>query len=332
MSILRRDLEFRSLKTTLALMENINPDTLPLVQVLPFFLLALLIYGLAEFAFVHYRLRRAKTGEYGMAVKGLGFTMLAGLGMGLLLGPVTKLLFAVWGASLSPFDAGLSPLGWVYGFFIYEMSYWLQHWLAHKVRLLWCLHSPHHAPRSMNIFVGFNHSFLETLLYMPFTLGFIPALLGVDPAIIAVLTFIDVVWGNILHVSDNVVSRRWGVLERFMQTPSYHRVHHAQNVRYMDTNYNSITLLGDWLMGTLQPLKEREPVEFGITRPVNTSSFLDVHFGEFLLLWRDLKKADSLSQGFSYLFRPPGWAPQGEQQTASARKHRALNAPQMTDA
>lgn len=310
-------------------MENINPDTLPLTQLLPLFMLALLLYGVAEFFFVHYRLRRAKLGEYGMAIKGLGFTALTGLLMGLLFGPVTKLLFAVWGASLSPFDAGLSPAGWIYGFFIYEMSYWLQHWLAHKVRLLWCLHSPHHAPRSINMFVGFNHSFLETLLYMPFTLGFIPALLGVHPAIIAVLTFIDVVWGNILHVSDNVVGRRWGVLERFMQTPSYHRVHHAQNVRYMDTNYNSITLLGDWLMGTLQPLEDSEPVEFGITRPVNTSSFLDVHFGEFVLLWRDLKKASSLSQCTRYLFGPPGWTPQGEQQTASARKRRAIDATEV---
>lgn len=65
----------------------------------------------------------------------------------------------------------------------------------------------------MNTFVGFNHSFLEILLYMPFTLGFIPALLGVHPAVIAALTFVDVVWGNVLHVSDNVVSRRWGFLE-----------------------------------------------------------------------------------------------------------------------
>jgi sterol desaturase/sphingolipid hydroxylase (fatty acid hydroxylase superfamily) len=304
-------------------MENISLDSLPLMEVLPLFLLVLFVYGIAEFSFMHFRQRKAKLGEYGMSLKGLGFTALIGALIDLLIGPFSKLLLAVWGASLSPFDAGLSPIGWVYGFFIYEMCYWLQHWLAHKVRLLWCLHSPHHAPGSINMFVGFNHSFLETLFYMPFTLGFIPALLGVHPAVIAVLTFVDIVWGNIIHVSDNVVGRRWGFIERFMQTPSYHRVHHAQNVRYMDTNYNSITLLGDWLMGTLQRLDDREPVEFGITRDVNTASFKDVHFGDFVLLWRDLRNARNIAELVGYLLRPPGWKPEGEQQTATARKRRA---------
>jgi sterol desaturase/sphingolipid hydroxylase (fatty acid hydroxylase superfamily) len=304
-------------------METLTLDSLPLVNILPLFLLALLVYGAAEFSYIHFRQHRAKLGEYGMSLKGLGFTMLVGALIEFLIGPFSKLLLALWGASFSLFDAGLSPIGWIYGFLMYEMCYWLQHWSAHKVRLLWCLHSPHHAPRSMNMFVGFNHSFLETLFYMPFTLGFIPAVLGVDPVVIAVLTFVDVVWGNILHVSDNVVARRWGWLERFMQTPSYHRVHHARNVRYMDTNYNSITLLGDWLMGTLQPLDEKEPVDFGITRNVDTASFRDVHFGEFAMLWRDLRKARNFREVINYLVRPPGWKPEGEQQTATALKQRA---------
>jgi sterol desaturase/sphingolipid hydroxylase (fatty acid hydroxylase superfamily) len=305
-------------------MDTMTLDSLPLTEVLPLFLAVLFAYAVAEFAYVHFSQRKAKPGEYGMSLKGLGFTMLAGGSIELFVGPLSKLLLALWGANFSLFDAGLGPLGWIYGLLVYEMCYWLQHWLAHKVRLLWCLHSPHHAPQSMNMFVGFNHSFLETLFYMPFTLGFVPAVLGVHPAVIAVLTFVDIIWGNTIHVSDNVVARRWGLLERFMQTPSYHRVHHARNTRYMDTNYNSITLLGDWLMGTLQPLDDREPVEFGITRDVNTASFLDVHFGEFALLWRDLCSARSTREVLSYMLRPPGWSPEGKQHTAAARKLRAL--------
>jgi sterol desaturase/sphingolipid hydroxylase (fatty acid hydroxylase superfamily) len=127
-------------------MEDFSTDALPLAGLLPFFLLALFLYGIAEFAYVHFRLHRAKLGEYGMSLKGLGFTLLVGVLVEMLVGPLSTLLLALWGAALSPFDAGLSPLGWVYGFLVYELCYWLQHWLAHKVRLLWCLHSPHHAP------------------------------------------------------------------------------------------------------------------------------------------------------------------------------------------
>lgn len=301
-------------------MEATTQTPLPLETVLPIFFLAVLAYGIAEFLWVHFKQRQANLGEYGMSVKGMGFGILAGVVITVAYGPVTKVLLSFWGASFSPFNAGLGPLGWLYGFVIYEMAYWVQHWLAHKVRLLWCLHSPHHAPNSINMFVGFNHSFLETIFYMPFMLGFVPALLGVDPAVIAVFTFIDIIWGNLLHMSDKVATRRWGILERFMQTPSYHRVHHAQNVRYMDTNYNSITLLGDWLMGTLQKLDDAEPVRFGITREVNTASFWDVHFGEFVLLWRDVRSAPSFAAGLGYLFHAPGWQPDGELKTAAALK------------
>lgn len=307
-------------------MDEATLAAVPTEQMLPWLLLGLFLYGLAELAFVHYRLRGARLGEYGMAAKGLGFNTLIGILITVVAGPLNKTLLALWGASLSPFDAGLGIVGWAYGFFVYEMMYWLQHWLAHKVRLLWCLHSPHHAPNAMHMFVGFNHSFLETIFYMPFMLGFVTALLGVHPIVVVVITFIDIAWGNFLHVSDRVVTRRLGPLERFMQTPSYHRVHHAQNVRYMDTNYNSITLLGDWLMGTLQPLDDAEPVRYGITRHVNTASFMDVHFGEFILLGRDLASARSPREFFGYLFKAPGWRPSGEQQTAAARKQRLLDA------
>jgi alkylglycerol monooxygenase len=116
--------------------------------------------------------------------------------------------------------------------------------------------------------VGFNHSPLESVFYLPLTLGLPCALLGVHPLVIAGVSLVDVVWGNLLHISDHVVSGRYGVLERVLETPSYHRVHHAQNVRYMDMNYNTITLLWDWLMGTLEPLDDTEPVVYGITRYV----------------------------------------------------------------
>lgn len=303
-------------------MDKFIGQTLPFDSVLPWLMLVLFSYALLELAYVHFYRKEARLGEYGMSTKGLGFNILVGIFIGTVWGPFSKTLLALWGASLTPVHAGLSPLACIYGFLIYELSYWLQHWLAHKVRLLWCLHSPHHAPGAMHIFVGFNHSFLESIFYMPLMTGLVPALLGVDPVFIAVFSFIDVMWGNFLHVSDKVVTRRLGFLERFVQTPSYHRVHHAQNVRYMDTNYNSITLFGDWLMGTLQPLEDDEPVRYGITREVNTSSFWDVHFGEFRLLWQDIYKAKGVRAKVGYLLRAPGWSPAGEQHTAAALKLR----------
>ncbi len=305
-------------------MDPSTTQALAISDAISLLFIALLAYGIAEGSYVHLRRHAARLAEYRMMGVGLGVTALAFACVILLLGPFSATVVALWASRFALWDAGLGPFGWVYGLIVYEFAYWMMHWGGHKVRLLWCVHSPHHAPESMNMFVGFNHSFLESVFYLPLTLGLPCALLGVHPLVVAGVALLDAVWGNLLHVSDNVVVHRYGVLERFLQTPSYHRVHHGQNVRYMDTNYNSITLLWDWLLGTLQPLDDAEPVVYGITRDVDTSSFLDVHFGEFVLLWRDMRKAPTWRAAISYLFKAPGWSPSGEQETVAVRKQRLL--------
>jgi len=158
--------------------------------------------------------------------------------------------------------------------------------------------------------VGFNHFFFESLVYMPFVLGFFPAMLGVHPALLAIISTIDVVWGNFLHISDGVVRFRYGPLERFLQTPSYHRVHHAQNLRYMDMNYTSITLFWDWFFGTLEKLRDDEPVRYGVTREVDTGSF---------------RVASSMGERLQLLVRPPGWKLGDDSQTVAAKKASLLS-------
>lgn len=221
------------------------------------------------------------------------------------------------------FDAGHGVFGLLYGLVVYEFFYWLQHWLAHKVRLLWCIHSPHHAPPDIHMAIGANHHFLEGLLYFPLFFGLLPAIFGVEPVVLVCLNVLDMVWGSFLHVSPEFVREgRYGLIRRFMQTPAHHRVHHGKNPRYIDRNYNSITLFWDWVFGTLEPLDDAESVEFGITRPVQAGSYWDVHFGEFVALFRDMRSAQSLFEAGSYLIKPPGWAPGDDRQTARAIRAR----------
>ncbi|MBW1884126.1 MAG: sterol desaturase family protein [Deltaproteobacteria bacterium] len=302
------------------MMEGSATTAISIANMVSILFVGFLVCGMAEVAYVHKRLHAAKLDEYRMMGKGLGALTLAFALVMLLLGPFNTAIVALWVAPHAPVHAGYSPMGWIYGLIVYELAYWIHHWLGHKVRLFWCVHSPHHAPESMSLFVGFNHFFFESTFYAPVIIGLFSGLLGVHPVVVAGISILDMSWGNSLHVSNHVVVRRYGFLERFMQTPSYHRVHHAQNIRYMDMNYNSITLLWDWIFGTLQPLDDAEPVIYGITRDVDTSSFWDVHFGEFRLLWRDMRRAPSLRAAISYLVMPPGWSHTGHQQTVAELK------------
>ncbi|MCX2979294.1 sterol desaturase family protein [Halieaceae bacterium IMCC14734] len=226
---------------------------------------------------------------------------------------------ALAGHSLAPISLEHSWYMWIIGLLIYEFWYWVQHFLAHKVRLLWCLHSPHHAPDNISMVVGYNHHLLE-VPYMAFFLGFMPAVCGVPVEIIIAINVIDAFWGSLLHISPRVVSKRYGPLEHFLQTPSYHRVHHAKNPMYMDTNYNSMTLFWDWAMGTLQPLRDEEPVQYGITRDVDVESWRDVQLGEMALLWRDIQQAPGLGNKLRYMLMPPGWSHTGNHNMASTQK------------
>lgn len=290
-------------------------------------LAALLLYVPIELLVLHFRRRTLRLTEARTALLGLATLGAVLAGITRFWGAFGVALLATVAAGVSPLDSlGLGPVGWLYGWLVYEFWYWVQHWGAHKVRLLWCIHSPHHAPRSLHMLIGANHHFLESVFYMPFFAGFLPALMGVDPLVCIAINVVDSIWGSLLHISDDLVPRgRYGVLGLGFQTPSHHRVHHAKNVRYLDRNYCSITLFWDWALGTLEPLRHDEPPQYGITREVDTGSFWDVHFREFVLLWRDVHDAASWADRVGYLCRPPGWRPDDDSETASARR-RALAA------
>lgn len=290
----------------------------------PIFLMVL-AFAVFEMVFMDRLLGAVDRRENEMIAKGMLVT-LALSSLFIALGrPLAVGYVAVYGADLIQWQVAeaFHWYGWVIGFVVYEFCYWLQHWAGHKVRLLWCVHAPHHSPNTINMLVGFNHSFIETLVYMPLMLGLLPALLGIDPIIIICISLLDFVWGSFLHVSENLVGKRYGVLEKFMQTPSYHRAHHAKNLEYMDTNYNSITLLWDTLFATKVSLKEDNAPIYGVTSEVDTGSYINTHFGQFKKLWLDVKKAPTLNAKLGYLFMPPGWSHTGEHSTVSAQKKAA---------
>ena len=287
---------------------------------------ATIAYVLIELVVIHFRrrtlrLREARTAAFGI-LSVIGVTVLVVAAWV----PIGIALFATTGAALAPVDSfGHGPIGWLYGWLVYEFWYWVQHWAAHKVRLLWCIHSPHHAPGSLHMLIGANHHFAESVFYMPFFAGFVPALMGVDPLICLAINFVDSIWGSFLHISDDLVrDGRYGPVGRALQTPAHHRVHHGKNVRYLDRNYCSITLFWDWLLGTLEPLRDDEPADYGITREVDTGSFWDVHFGEFVLLWRDFRNASTWRDAIGYLLHAPGWRPGDDSRTADARRQALL--------
>jgi hypothetical protein len=224
----------------------------------------------------------------------------------------------------APFQSGFTWYWLIYGYIVWEFAHFIYHYLAHKVRLFWCLHSTHHAPETMNLSVTYAHFLLEAP-YADFIRTTICILAGVNPTLLFLIMFIDGTWGGFIHVGENIMKDgRMGFLKNIILTPSHHRVHHARNPIYMDTNFCNLLNIWDRVFGTLEHEKQEVPVEYGITREIDRSSFRDMYFGEIFALAKDVWKAPGIRNKFLYLIMPPGWSHTGEHKTAALARKRFL--------
>jgi sterol desaturase/sphingolipid hydroxylase (fatty acid hydroxylase superfamily) len=225
---------------------------------------------------------------------------------------------------LAPIHIPLTWYGFLVGYLIWEFSHFIYHYLAHKVRLFWCLHSTHHAPEAMNLSVTYAHFILEAP-YADFIRTTICILLGVDPVMLFAIMFVDGTWGGFIHVGENFMKdARLGFLENLILTPAHHRVHHARNPLYMDTNFCNLLNVWDRLFKTYQN-EQPIQIEYGITRKINTRNFFDVYFGELYYLAKDVLTAPGLKNKLLYIVMPPGWSHVGEHRTASVIRQEYLS-------
>lgn len=185
---------------------------------------------------------------------------------------------------------------------IADLTYYWEHRIAHRVRLLWTQHAVHHSSRDMNIITGVRFGPLEgvwsLVAYTPM------ALMGFAPEVIFAGIIIVLAYQTWLHTE---LIGRLGPLEWVLNTPSHHRVHHGCDAKYLDRNYGGILIVWDRLFGSFQA--EEETPRYGLTTDFDSPNPVRVWFSELPALWRDLRRAKGVAQMMGYLFRPPGWRP-----------------------
>jgi hypothetical protein len=92
-------------------------------------------------------------------------------------------------------------------------------------------------------------------------------------------------------------------------TPSNHRVHHAQNERYIDKNYGGILILWDRIFGTFEDESPDEPVIFGVRKPLANLNPFWANLQVYDYLWFDARKAARWRDKLAIWFRRTGWRP-----------------------
>lgn len=199
-------------------------------------------------------------------------------------------------------------LYWIALFFVQDFLFYWLHRTEHTVRMFWAVHVNHHSSEKYNFLVALRSSMIQPIYRYLF---FLPAaFFGFEPMHVMLMYAINQIYQFFLHTET---VGKLGFLEKFMVTPSHHRVHHASNLRYLDKNMGQVLIIWDKIFGTFQEeLDEDKPV-YGLTYPLKNQNFFTVWLHEWVSIGKDLKRSKF---SLKYLIKPPGWSHDGSTKTA----------------
>ena len=193
---------------------------------------------------------------------------------------------------------------WVFAFVFYDLCYYWQHRLGHTVGLFWASHSVHHQSEELNLTTALRQpatgAFTNWIFYIPM------ALCGIPMGVFLMVGVIQLFYQFWPHTR---VIGRMGVLDHWIQTPSNHRVHHAQNDVYLDRNYVGVFVIWDRLFGTFQEELEEEPCIYGVRGQLKSWNPVWANLHYYWIMLQDSWRARSWRDKLRVWNAPPGWRP-----------------------
>jgi sterol desaturase/sphingolipid hydroxylase (fatty acid hydroxylase superfamily) len=203
------------------------------------------------------------------------------------------------------FDASATGIVlWVIAALAWDFCYYWFHRFSHEISVLWAAHAVHHQSEDYNLSTALRQTSTGFLFGWIFYLPLF--LIGFPLEVLITVSAINLIYQFWVHTQ---MVRRLGVLDRILVTPSNHRVHHAQNERYIDKNYGGMLILWDRFFGTFQDEQEDEPVVFGVRKPLaNWNPFwANLQVYDYLLF--DARNTARWRDKIGIWFRRTGWRP-----------------------
>lgn len=198
-------------------------------------------------------------------------------------------------------------LNWATGALLWvllDLCYYWFHRISHRVRWFWCAHVTHHSSERMNFSTAMRQN--ATNIFNGGWLFYVPlAFVGFNPVWIGVCYALSLVYQFFIHTT--LVGKLHPALEYVFNTPNHHRVHHGRNPGYVDTNYGGVFIVFDRMFGTFAAERADQPIAYGITRPVHTTSLIVSWTHEYVDMVRDMLKPGSLIERLKPLWMPPEW-------------------------
>lgn len=201
-------------------------------------------------------------------------------------------------------DIPLNAFTGVVLFFATDLCFYWMHRADHRVRWFWCAHVTHHSSERMNFSTAMRQN--ATNIFNAGWLFYVPlAFIGFNPVWIGVCFALSLVYQFFIHTT--LVTKLHPAIEAVMNTPNHHRVHHASNPGYIDTNYAGVFIIWDRLFGTFVEERADQPIRYGITRQRPTNGLVVAWTHEYVDMFRDMLMPGTLSARLKHLWMPPEW-------------------------
>ena len=215
---------------------------------------------------------------------------------------------------ISPLRDVVGRQWWAWGllFLLDDVTYYWFHRLNHQVRIMWAGHVNHHSAVRMHYATalrqGVGERFHKYFFWAPL------ALLGFDALMIFMMMSINLFYQFWTHTET--IRRLPRPIEWLFNSPSHHRVHHASNIRYLDTNHAGVLILWYRLFGSYAEELDAEPPIYGLTENLESQRPVNVLMHEYRAIWRDVKRAPRWQDKLRYIFWAPGWSHDGPDKRA----------------
>lgn len=198
------------------------------------------------------------------------------------------------------FDIKESFLVWVLLFLVTDFIWYWYHRFAHEINAFWAAHVVHHQSEDFNYTVSARITVFQAVIRSLFW-AVLP-LLGFPPLMISILLLVHGIYPFFIHTQ---ALGKWGWFEKILVTPTHHGIHHASNPEYLDKNYGDVLIIWDKLFGTFAEENKNIKITYGLTKPLESHSFLWQHFHFMLEILLNFYYARGFKQKWRTLFGKP---------------------------
>lgn len=217
---------------------------------------------------------------------------------GAIFGFVTS-YFYIWIYEIAPFKMPMETVwAWAILLFVDDFAYYWFHRFSHEIRFFWNFHVVHHSSNKYNLSVAVRQSWFSGIAHWIFYLP--AALLGFPLWAFVTMHGLNLIYQFWIHT--NLIGKL-GFLEKVLNTPSHHRVHHGADDEYLDRNYAGIFIIWDKIFGTFT--EETTSPRYGIIKPLDGYNPLWINTHGWAETWKAMKTKQTVYGKIRCVFGAP---------------------------